>query len=183
MAHEHPAELASIEAGTAWKQPPEKTIQKRQRFFLPVAIVLSLFFCYQVYKFVTFEETAITTIPPGETVNVFVPLTPTPRPKLAPSPTPEIQEGVSPDSWQGKYDALFRNRCGSCHGITSVGGLSLATYQDALLGGDTGPAIVPGDPDASVLVTVQSAGNHPGQLTLDELDDVIEWIVAGAPER
>jgi cytochrome b subunit of formate dehydrogenase len=183
MMHEHPANLASIDAGTAWIQPPEKIIQKRQRFFLPVAIVLSVFFVYQVYKFVTFEETAITTIPPGETVNVFVPLTPTPRPTLAPSPTPEIQEGVSPDSWQGNYDALFRNRCGSCHGITSVGGLTLATYQDALVGGDAGPAIVPGDPDASVLVAVQSAGNHPGQLTLDELDDVIEWILAGAPER
>jgi hypothetical protein len=67
--------------------------------------------------------------------------------------------------------------------MTSVGGLSLATYQDALNGGNSGPAIIPGDPDNSVLVLKQSAGNHPGQLTIDELDQVIAWIKAGAPEK
>jgi hypothetical protein len=67
--------------------------------------------------------------------------------------------------------------------VTSVGGLSLSTYQDALKGGVSGPAIIPGDPDKSVLVIKQSAGNHPGQLTIDELNQVIAWIMAGAPEK
>jgi hypothetical protein len=64
-----------------------------------------------------------------------------------------------------------------------VSGLSLSTYPDALTGGNTGPAIIPGDPDNSVLIQKQSAGNHPGQLTIDELDQVIAWIKAGAPEK
>jgi hypothetical protein len=64
-----------------------------------------------------------------------------------------------------------------------VGGLSLATYESALKGGDTGSAIVPGDPEASVLVTVQMEGDHPGQLTETELLAVIKWIEMGAPER
>jgi hypothetical protein len=64
-----------------------------------------------------------------------------------------------------------------------VGGLNLGTYENALRGGVSGPAIVPGDPDASVLVQIQSAGGHPGQLTIDELEQVIAWILAGAPER
>jgi hypothetical protein len=61
--------------------------------------------------------------------------------------------------------------------------LNLSTYQDALKGGSLGPAIVPGNPDASLLVQVQSAGSHPGQLTIDELNQVIEWILGGAPEK
>jgi hypothetical protein len=52
-----------------------------------------------------------------------------------------------------------------------------------LKGGDSGPAIIPGDPDDSLLVQIQSAGNHPGQLTEEELQLVIEWIQAGAPEK
>jgi hypothetical protein len=61
--------------------------------------------------------------------------------------------------------------------------LSLATYEQALEGGDNGPSIVPGDPDASLLVQVQAPGDHPGQLTIDELNAVIEWIKAGAPQQ
>jgi hypothetical protein len=64
-----------------------------------------------------------------------------------------------------------------------VGGLSLADYQSALKGGNSGPGIVPGDPDASSIVKIQQAGSHPGQLTTDELNRVIEWIRAGAPEK
>jgi hypothetical protein len=61
--------------------------------------------------------------------------------------------------------------------------LSLATYQDALKGGKSGPGIVPGDAEASWIVKMQSAGGHPGQLTSDELNQVIEWINNGAPEQ
>jgi hypothetical protein len=30
---------------------------------------------------------------------------------------------------------------------------------------------------------MQSTGDHPGQLTDEELQQVIDWIEAGAPER
>jgi cytochrome b subunit of formate dehydrogenase len=184
MEHEHPAELALVDSGEGWRKPPAEVIQRRQRIFFPVAILLTGVMGYSLFWFVTVEDTApITTIPQGETAQVFVPLTPTPRPTPVPTQAPELGEGVSSDSWEGKYQAMFRNRCGSCHGSTAVGGLNLATYENALAGGDNGPSIVPGDPDASVLVQVQAAGGHPGQLTIDELNEVIEWIKAGAPER
>jgi hypothetical protein len=64
-----------------------------------------------------------------------------------------------------------------------VGGLSLATYEGALDGGKSGPGIVPGNPEASKIVEIQSEGGHPGQLTDAELLDLIEWIEAGAPEN
>jgi hypothetical protein len=50
-------------------------------------------------------------------------------------------------------------------------------------GGVSGPAIIPGDSANSLLVVKQQAGGHPGQLTPEEIAQVIEWIDAGALER
>jgi cytochrome b subunit of formate dehydrogenase len=183
MIHEHPAELDQIEKGNAYRRPPAKVLKRRQQVFFPAAVIFSLAFGFGIYKFANFETTAITTIPQGETAQVYVPVTPTPRPSPTPPPTLAPGDEVNAMTWDGYFSGLFRNRCSSCHGMTSVGGLSLATYQDALNGGNSGPAIIPGDPDNSVLVLKQSAGNHPGQLTIDELDQVIAWINAGAPEK
>lgn len=183
MRHEHPAELAQIKAGEAGQLPPEEVIQRRQRVFYPVAAVLTAALTFGLYQFITFEETAIHTIPQGETAQVFVPITPTPT--ATPEPTPTLAPGqvIQANTWEGAFEELFGDKCGACHVQQSLGGLSLATYADALEGGNSGPAIVPGDPDASLLVQVQAPGNHPGQLTIDELEIVIEWIESGAPEQ
>jgi len=183
MEHEHPAELAQIEAGQVAQRPPQNVLRRRQRLYFPIAGLLTVILGFSLYRFVTFEQTAIDTIPQGETVQVFVPITPTPRP--TPTITPTIAPGaeVGADTWAGTYEGLFRNRCSTCHGVTSVGDLSLATYQEALEGGKSGPAIVPSDSDGSLLVQVQLTGKHPGQLTIDELNQVIAWIEAGAPEK
>jgi hypothetical protein len=61
--------------------------------------------------------------------------------------------------------------------------LNLSTYADAMKGGNSGPVIIPGDSAHSLLITKQQAGNHPGQLTLEELAQVVEWIDAGALEK
>ena len=183
MMHEHPAELAQLESGQGYKRIPVKVLRRRQQVFFPAALIFTLAFGFGIYKFANFEVTAITTIPQGETAQVYVPVTPTPRPSPTPPPTLEPGAEVGAMTWDGYFTGLFRNRCSSCHGVTNVGGLSLSTYQDALAGGNSGPAIIPGDPDNSVLVQKQSAGNHPGQLTIDELAQVIAWINSGAPEK
>jgi cytochrome b subunit of formate dehydrogenase len=183
MLHEHPAELAQVESSKGYTRPPDSLIRKRQMIFTPIALSLTLVFGLGLYKFTTIETTAISAIPQEETAAIFVPLTPTPRPTLAPTVTSAPIEGAAILSWKGTFGALFRNRCSNCHGVTAVSGLSLATYMDALKGGSRGPSIVPGNPDASILVNIQSLGNHPGQLTIDELNSVIQWIVAGAPEQ
>jgi hypothetical protein len=158
-------------------------VRRRQRYYVPVAALLAVGLGFGLYEFVTFEQTAITTIPRGETVPVFVPFTPTPSPVPSPSPTPLPGQVVRANTWEGRYQQLFAERCGSCHVQTSLGGLGLGSYEQALSGGQSGPAILPGDPDASLLVQVQSTGGHPGQLTIDEVGQVIDWIKAGAPER
>jgi len=182
MEEEHPAELAQLESEMV-EIPPVEVIRHRQKIFFPIATLITLILGLGLIGFVTLEDTALKTVPKGETANVYVPVTPTPKPSATPTPTRSPGEQVAEESWDGKYQAMFDNRCGTCHGITSVGGLSLATYQSALQGGKSGPAIVPGDPDTSVLVQIQSSGNHPGQLTIDELNQVIQWILAGAPEN
>lgn len=183
MMHEHPGELARLETGQADKRPPLKVLRRRQQVFFPAALVFTIAFSFGIYKFANFEVTAITTVPQGETAQIYVPVTPTPRPSPTPPPTLAPGAEVGAMTWDGYFSGLFRNRCSSCHGVTKVGGLSLSTYQDALNGGASGPAILPGDSDNSVLVQKQSTGNHPGQLTIDELDQVIAWIMAGAPEK
>ena len=183
MTHEHPAELAQIDAGQSYRRPPVKELHRRQLIYFPAALVFTFAFGIGIYKFTTFEVTAITTVPQGETAQVYVPVTPTPRPSPTPPPTLAPGAGVGAITWDGTFSGLFRNRCSTCHGVTKVSGLSLATYQDALKGGNTGPGVIPGDPDNSILVQKQSPGNHPGQLTIDELNQVIAWIKAGAPEK
>jgi mono/diheme cytochrome c family protein len=86
------------------------------------------------------------------------------------------------------YDAtigpLFKSRCGNCHGENGIQSLNLTTYQGAMQGGASGPAIIPGDSSGSLLVQKQSgAQSHFGQLTPEELSIVIDWINAGAPEK
>jgi hypothetical protein len=61
--------------------------------------------------------------------------------------------------------------------------LSFKTYPDLLKGGTNGPAIVPGDPDNSLLVKVQKTGKHYGELSAQDLEAIIAWIKAGAPEK
>ena len=182
MEEEHPAELDRIEAGKVRRGPSPEVMERRLRVFRPVAGVLGAFMLASVVFFVTGEKTSIETIPPGETVSILVTAIPEPTPTLPPTPTGAAFV-IEENTWAGGFEALFRNRCGTCHGVTAVGGLSLQTYDKALQGGEDGPAIVPGNPEASVLVQVQQAGGHPGQLTDAELQQVIDWIAAGAPKQ
>ena len=80
---------------------------------------------------------------------------------------------------------LFAQKCGSCHNDSGapLGGLNLLTYAGAMQGGVSGEVILPGDPNASLLIEKQLAGDHPGQLTPDEIQQISDWIADGAPEN
>jgi len=181
MLEEHPLELADIKAGLANPPPDEKALQKRKRVFFSTYSVVAAVLLAGVYFFVNFEQTAIATLPPAEQVEVFVPLTPTPLPTPVPTRTP-LPGGLS--SWEGGIGSLFQQRCLICHNSSArIGGLDLSSYQSALTTGAKGSAIVPGDADKSQLIIVQSAGNHPEQLSPEEIEQLRQWILAGAPEK
>jgi formate dehydrogenase gamma subunit len=62
MEHEHPLELARIKAGAAHPAHDPLAVARRQRVFLPVAGVVAVLLLAGIYWFVTFEQTAITTV-------------------------------------------------------------------------------------------------------------------------
>jgi len=102
-------------------------------------------------------------------------------PQIAPTPTPILAGSAL--TYNDTIGPLLRDRCGTCHGENGIQGLNLTTYEGLLRGGASGPAIVPGDPDNSLLVQRQQEEQpHFGQLTSEELELVIQWIEAGAPE-
>jgi cytochrome b subunit of formate dehydrogenase/mono/diheme cytochrome c family protein len=177
MIEEHPLELADIKAGVADTSVEPALLKKRQQIYYPVAGILAAALLFGVYRFVTFEETAIETVPQRrEQIAAFAPLTPTPLPTPRPTPTSAALQAV----WDGNIGNLLLAKCGECHG--SIAGLDISTYQTAMKGGNGGPLIVAGDPDNSLIIIKQSK-KHPGQLSEEELKVLTDWIVAGAPEK
>lgn len=94
-----------------------------------------------------------------------------------------------------QHDALpvLLLRCAICHGRQRrEGGLDVRSVAALRVGGKSGPAIVPGKPDESLLVRRIDAGEMPPHKTLahysvkpvadHELEMLRRWIAAGAPE-
>lgn len=63
MEHEHPLELERLKAGGERVLPEPAVLARRQRVYLPVASLLAALLLFGIYWFVTFEQTAITTLP------------------------------------------------------------------------------------------------------------------------
>jgi cytochrome b subunit of formate dehydrogenase len=197
MLHEHPLELADIKAGIANRPVDPVAVSKRQRIYFPIAAVIAIVMLGGLYSFVNAEQTALTTterrIP---TVQVYVPQTATPAPTQTPTSLPTdtplpAQPGTESTSsastssltWDNSIGAIFQNECAMCHVSATTAGLNLGTYAAAMQGGNSGAVIIPGDSTNSLLVMKQQAGGHPGQLSPDELAQIIEWINAGALEK
>lgn len=85
-------------------------------------------------------------------------------------------------TYHGAIGAMLNSTCASCHGDAALAGLNVTTYAALMQGADSGPVVVEGDPAASPIVTVQQEGGHPGQLSDDQIEALIQWIEAGAPE-
>jgi formate dehydrogenase gamma subunit len=183
MREEHPLELADIKAGQVPTPPDPDTIRQRQRVFFPVYGVVALVLGFFIFQFATFEKTAIETVENPRQVQVYAPLTPTPFPEAPPTPTP-LPVVEAPRTWDGGIGTLFQNECAACHGETlQLANLNVRSYASLLAGGDAGPGIVPGDPQSSQVILVQEAGGHPSQFSQDEMELLIAWIEAGAPEN
>ena len=83
---------------------------------------------------------------------------------------------------------IFQAGCTACHG--NLGGWTGTTYDEAVNSGTGSPTIIPGDPDNSRLVQ-SLIGTHPdgvvmppsGSLSEVDIQTIIDWIAAGAPER
>lgn len=172
MHEEHPLELEALSRPAP---APDPGMPVRRRRFLAVYGVIAAALLAGIYVFVTFEQTALETVPPAETVTVFTPPEAAARPQLASFEAPMT-------SWDNGVGAFFSQRCTICHGSRiPLSGLDLTNYDEALLGGSDLPAITPNDPENSGVIQRHIDGDHPATMTSDELERLSAWISAGAP--
>jgi mono/diheme cytochrome c family protein len=103
----------------------------------------------------------------------------------AAEPTPEQAKFFTE-----KVRPVLKENCYSCHSHAakkSRGGLMLDARESLLKGGDTGPAIVPGKPDESLLLkSVRHHDDAPampprGHLTGEQIKTLAEWVKLDAP--
>ncbi|MEW6717004.1 MAG: NapC/NirT family cytochrome c [Chloroflexota bacterium] len=103
-----------------------------------------------------------------------LPPTPTPTPAVSDSQALTFVQTIGP---------LFELRCGACHGENGPLGLNLTTYEGVMSGGDSGPVIILGNPEGSLLIQkVTGTQPHFSQFTPEELKLVKDWITLGSPE-
>jgi mono/diheme cytochrome c family protein len=103
---------------------------------------------------------------------------------------PASAAGDRTADFEEKVLPLLRAHCFKCHSHQAdriKGGLVLDSVAAMLAGGDTGPAIVPGHPEKSLLI---AAVNHAGELKMPAKADKLaaadiaileQWVKDGAP--
>ena len=81
---------------------------------------------------------------------------------------------------------VLADNCFACHTSSKLGGLRMTSHQSLLEGGNSGPAIVPGQPDRSLLIQAVRQTHErlkmPPEEKLDpyQIDDLEMWIADGA---
>jgi hypothetical protein len=90
------------------------------------------------------------------------------------------------DTFELKVRPLLANNCYSCHASSPMGGLRLDSREGMLQGGTRGAAIVPGDPDKSLLVQAVRQTDPKlkmpmgGKLSDSDIEILVDWVKAGA---
>ena len=96
------------------------------------------------------------------------------------------EQGNPAEYFELNVRPLLASKCYSCHTDSKSGGLQLDSREHLMAGGKSGPAIVPGNPDGSLLIQALRQ-THPrlkmppgGKLKDEQIDAVATWIKAGA---
>lgn len=88
--------------------------------------------------------------------------------------------------FKDKVRPILTQNCYPCHTDAAMGHLRLDSREGLLTGGTRGPAIVPGDPEKSLLIeAVRQTGSLKmplnGKLDKEQIADLIDWVKMGAP--
>jgi len=96
---------------------------------------------------------------------------------------------ADPPDFHKQILPLLQNKCTKCHGERQrAGKLDMRTKEAMLIGGTSGPALVPGKSDKSMIVELVFYNEMPpkrekNRMTMDELNLLKTWIDAGAPVK
>ena len=95
------------------------------------------------------------------------------------------------EHFEKKVRPILVEQCQKCHGLDAKkkpkGNLRMLARADLLKGGENGPALVPGDPAKSLIVTAVHYENEAykmppeGKLKPAEIAAIEAWVKAGAP--
>ncbi len=101
------------------------------------------------------------------------------------TPNPK-DDPAAVEFFEAKVRPLLLNRCGSCHNDGKAkGGLRLDSRAEAITGGPSGPALVPGKPEESLLVEAIRYGDAlqmppKSKLPPEEIATLTRWVEQGA---
>ena len=107
-------------------------------------------------------------------------------PAAARGPTPRADEAV--EFFEKKVRPILVSNCYTCHSASTntKGGLRVDDRNGVLLGGNSGPAVVPGNPEESLLLlAVRHDEGSPQmppkkRLSAEQIADLTKWIQDGA---
>ena len=116
-------------------------------------------------------------------------------PVAHPADTAPSRPAISPADLQffeTKIRPVLVENCYKCHSHDAdrvKGGLLLDSAEATLMGGDTGPALIPGKPAESLLITAITYKDEELQmppkgkkLSAAQIADLTEWVRRGAPD-
>jgi hypothetical protein len=103
---------------------------------------------------------------------------------------PDVLTSEQVAFFEQKVRPLLIERCFTCHSEAKKvnGGLRLDSRRGLIEGGDSGPAILPGKPEESLLIKAVRYQNTDlqmppdGKLAAAELAVLEEWVRMGAPD-
>lgn len=156
MEEEHAAELEEIESGNTPTVLPEEVQAKRRRIFWPYATVMTIVLCIGLFLFVTFEETALETVPRRPVANIT-------------TIDPAVGEAAAgAELWQAQT-------CGDCHGAQGEGVPPIPAIRETALDPAaftravrTGPADMP--------------AFGPGEISDEELAHLYVYLTSTSGE-
>ena len=93
-------------------------------------------------------------------------------------------DGERPLGFARDIKGIMARFCFECHGVEhKEAELDLRTVESILAGGESGPAIVPGKPEESLLFEMIHDGHMPPEGKMpgaDDIEQIRQWIASGA---
>lgn len=103
------------------------------------------------------------------------------------APQDKVPTRQQAELFNTKIRPVLFDTCGECHLDDEEGGLRIDSREALLKGGENGPAIVPGEPENSLLIHAILRGSGPRmpkdrpKLSVDTIAAFEQWIRDGAP--